>query len=106
MIDKEKKGRSEAGQKYAADGHPRDADAEWRRRESEMTLNREFYDRIDLDSLVNLIDLLLENNQLTGTIPSTLGKLTKLSTLYLFGIPQLIGTVPSPSHSQRCMAPC
>ena len=57
MIDKEKKGRSEAGQKYAADGHPRDADAEWRRRESEMTLNREFYDRIDLDSLVNLIDL-------------------------------------------------
>ena len=56
MIDKEEKeglSRPEICRRQTQ----RDADAEWRRRESEMTLNREFYDRIDLDSLVNLIDL-------------------------------------------------
>ena len=43
---------------------------------------------------VRLLLIQLNGNQLTGTIPSTLGNLTQLALLYLDDNPILIGTIP------------
>jgi Leucine-rich repeat (LRR) protein len=45
-------------------------------------------------SLTNLLYLYLSDNQLTGSIPSSMGLLTKLETLYLYDN-QLSGIIPS-----------
>ena len=47
-----------------------------------------------LGSLTNLESLLLSENQLTGSIPSSLGSLTNLESLWLYNN-QLTGSIPS-----------
>lgn len=48
----------------------------------------------DLEDLTNLSQLILSGNELTGSIPSELGNLTDLTVLWL-GYNELTGTIPS-----------
>ena len=51
----------------------------------------------------NVIDISLNGNQLTGTIPAELGSLTSLTALYL-DQNQLSGTIPAESAIKSCSA--